>query len=69
MIVRLPLPTLVPNTSITVSSGCDSREVSLYGRVIGVTDSTPGITDSLLIRRSLTGATSPRTAITTRCAP
>ena len=69
MMVRLPLPTSVPRTSMTVSSGCHSRDVSLKGRLIGVTTSTPGMTESLLIRTSLTGATSPRTAITTRWVP
>ena len=69
MIVRLPLPTLVAEDLDDGVFGCDSLEVSLNGRVIGVTDSTPGMTESLLIRRSLTGATSPSTAITTRWVP
>ena len=54
---------------MTVSSGWNSRDVSLNGRLIGVTVSTPGSPPSLLIRTCLRGPTSPTTAITIRSAP
>ncbi len=42
MIVSEPSPITASRTRITVSSGWNSREVSLNGRLIGVTASTPG---------------------------
>ncbi len=44
MMVSEPPPMVVPPTSITVSSGWKSREVSLKGLLMGVTESTPGST-------------------------
>ena len=42
MIVSEPSPIDASRTRMTVSSGWNSREVSLNGRLIGVTRSTPG---------------------------
>ena len=42
MTVSDPSPIAASSTRITVSVGWNSREVSLYGRLIGVTRSTPG---------------------------
>ena len=53
-------------TRMTVSSGWNSREVSLNGRLIGVTVSTPGSPPSRLISSGLRGPTSPTTAMTVR---
>ena len=54
---------------MTVSSGWNSRDVSLNGRLIGVTVSTPGSASSRLIRTGLRGPISPTTAMTVRSAP
>ena len=51
---------------MTVSSGWNSREVSLNGRLIGVTDSTPGSAASRSIRTGLRAPISPTTAMTVR---
>ena len=52
-----------------MSSGWNSREVSLNGRLIGVTDSTPGSAARRLASTCFCGPTSPTTAMTTRSAP
>jgi len=52
-----------------VSSGRNSREVNLNGRLIGVIVSTPGSAANRLARTSLRGPTSPTTAMTIRSAP
>ena len=52
-----------------MSSGWNSREVSLNGRLIAVTVSTPGRASSRLIRTGLRGPISPTTAMTTRSVP
>ncbi len=54
---------------MTVSSGWNSREVSLNGRLIAVTVSTPGNASSRLIRNGLRVPISPTTAMTTRSVP
>ena len=54
---------------MTVSSGWNSREVSLNGRLIGVTDSTPPSASRRLIRTGLRAPISPTTAMTTRSTP
>ena len=69
MIVRLPSPTAASSTRITVSSGWNSREVSLNGRLIGVTVSTPGSAPRRLMSTGLRAPTSPTTAITVRSVP
>ncbi len=69
MTVSDPSPIVASRTRITVSSGWNSREVSLNGRLIGVTDSTPGSASSRLIRTGLRGPISPTTAMTTRSVP
>ena len=47
--VRLPSPTLVPSTSMMVSSGWNSREESLKGRLMGVTDTDYGLREFALV--------------------
>ena len=42
IIVSDPSPMTASRTRMTVSSGWNSREVSLNGRLIGVTEATPG---------------------------
>ena len=69
MTVRPPSPTTASSTWMTVSSGRNSREVSLNGREIGVIVSTPGRAARRLMRTCLRGPTSPTTAITTRSWP
>ena len=54
---------------MTVSSGWNSREVSLNGRLIGVTVSTPASADRRSIRTGLRAPISPTTAMTVRSAP
>ena len=54
---------------MTVSSGWNSREVSLNGRLIGVTCSTPGRPARRLDQLGLARPDSPTTAMTTRSAP
>ena len=54
--VSEPSPIVASRTRITVSSGWNSREVSLNGRLIGVTVSTPGSASSRLMRTGLRGA-------------
>ena len=50
---------------MTVSSGWNSREVSLNGRLIGVTVSTPGsAAEAARAGAAVRGPTSPTTAIT-----
>src|SRR6187549_2833156 len=61
MTVRLPSPTTASRTRMTVSSGWNSREVSLNGRLIGVTDSTPGSAARRLASTCFFGPTSPTT--------
>ncbi len=43
-----PSPMTASRTRMTVSSGWNSRDVSLYGRLIGVTEATPGRRRELL---------------------
>ena len=69
IIVSEPSPTTASRTRITVSSGWNSRDVSLNGRLIGVTVSTPGRPPSRLMRAGLRAPISPMTAITVRSAP
>ena len=69
MTVSDPSPIRTPRTSTTVSSGWNSREVSLNGRLIGVTLSTPGMAANRLTRMSLRGPISPSAAMTTRSIP
>ena len=54
---------------MTVFSGWNSREVSLKGRLIGVTVSTPPSPDSRLTSSAFRAPISPITAITVRSAP
>jgi hypothetical protein len=54
---------------MTVSSGRNSRDVSLNGRLIGVIVSTPGRPPRRPISSGLRDPISPTTAITTRPAP
>ena len=53
MTVSDPSPIVASRTRITVSSGWNSREVSLNGRLIGVTVSTPGSASSRLMQDRL----------------
>ena len=69
MTVRPPSPMTASRTRITVSSGWNSREVSLNGREIGVTRSTPGSAPNWPISASRRLATSPTTARTVPFAP
>ena len=59
MIVSEPSPIAASSTRMTVSSGWNSRDVSLNGREIGVTRSTPAIAASWLISCSRRPASSP----------
>ena len=54
---------------MTVSSGWNSREVSLNGREIGVTRSTPASAPKRSSRAGLREPISPTTAIVVRSAP
>ncbi len=69
IIVSDPSPITASRTRMTVSSGWNSREVSLNGRLIGVTASTPDRADRRSIRIGLRAPISPTTAITVRSAP
>ena len=69
IIVSDPSPIVASRTRMTVSSGWNSREVSLNGRLIAVTVSTPGRAERRLMRTCFFGPTSPTTAITTRSEP
>ena len=53
MTVSDPSPIAASSTRITVSSGWNSRDVSLNGRLMGVTRSTPGSPAKLSIRAGL----------------
>ena len=56
-------------TRMTVSSGWNSREVSLNGRLIGVTEATPGSVPKRSSRAGLREPISPTTAMTVRSGP
>ena len=63
IIVSEPSPMTASRTRMTVSSGWNSREVSLNGRLIGVTDSTPGSAAKRSRSAGLRAPISPTTAI------
>ena len=69
MTVSEPSPIAASSTRMTVSSGWNSREVSLNGREIGVTRSTPGMAASWPMSWSRRPASSPTTARTVAVAP
>ena len=54
---------------MTVSSGWNSRDVSLNGRLIGLTDATPGSAAKRSRRAGFRAPISPTTAMTTPFAP
>ena len=56
IIVSEPSPITASSTRMTVSSGWNSRLVSLNGRLIGATDSTPGSPDKPLVEPGLAAA-------------
>ncbi len=64
-----PSPIVTSPTRMTVSSGWNSREVSLKGRLVRVTEATPGRTERRSARRSTQAPPSPRTATTTAAPP
>ena len=64
-----PSPIAASSTRITVSSGWNSRETSLYGLEIGVTLATPGVPRAGPAASSRRLPISPTTAITVRSAP
>ena len=69
MTVSDPSPMTASRTRITVSSGWNSRETSLYGRLIGVTDATPGRRANCSRRAGRREPISPTTAMTVRSSP
>src|SRR5687767_8949137 len=69
IIVSEPSPMTASSTRMTVSSGRNSRDVSLNGRLIGVTRSTPARVERCSTRAGLRPPISPTTAITTRSFP
>ena len=69
MTVREPSPIAVSRTRMTVFSGWNSRETSLYGLEIGVTVATPGVASRRERSCSRRRPSSPTTAITVRAAP
>ena len=66
---REPPPIDVPATSMTVSAGWKSRDASLKGLLMGVTESTPDNAARRPMTWSLRRPTSPTTPMTTRCSP
>ena len=66
IIVSEPSPMTASSTRMTVSSGWNSREVSLNGRLIGVTDATPGSVANRSSRAGLREPISPTTATVVR---
>ena len=69
IIVSDPSPMTASMTRMTVSSGWNSREVSLNGRLIGVTEATPGRRPNRSSRSGLRAPISPTTAMTVVSAP
>ena len=63
MTVSEPSPIAASRTRITVFSGWNSRETSLYGLEIAVTCSTPGSALRRAVRASRRRPISPTTAI------
>ena len=66
IIVSEPSPMTASRTRMTVSSGWNSREVSLNGRLIGVTEATPGSAAKRSRSAGLRAPISPTTAMTVR---
>jgi hypothetical protein len=64
IIVSDPSPIAASRTRMTVSSGWNSRDVSLNGRLIGVTDATPGRLAKRSSRAGLREPISPTRAMT-----
>jgi hypothetical protein len=64
-----PSPMTASMTRITVSSGRNSRDVSLNGRLMGVTVCTPASRPSRSTSTGLRPPISPTTAITVRSMP
>jgi len=64
-----PSPITASSTRMTVSSGWNSREVSLNGRLMGVTEATPGRRAKRSSRAGRREPISPTTAMTVRSAP
>src|SRR5262245_59379000 len=69
MTVSDPSPMAASRTQITVSSGWNSRDVSLNGRLIGVTEATPGMAAKRSISAGFRAPISPTSAMTMRPSP